>query len=540
MPRLFNAILRSPATHGVLVLLLLSVASFQLRDGEFKQLQGAPGIIATYHTLLTITALDESPVQNHWFLPSVTLGRDIDKYIPWGATVATRTGDDIYTSFYSPGFVVPYLGLKALHADISAHNLALFNGVLGGVSVLILFFLLNALLRYNGFSPVIASAAAVVAGCIGIFSREALLSHGVTYWCHSLYQPLLMGSLLCYLTYLTSTDERRRQISAAGLLVLTLLGPLTEWSGYVFNAGLVLLLWFNNRSSADSRALAIKVGAVTVLAMAMMLTHLMLVLGPRHTLGALLLRFKARNAVAGSLPWLLEGYGQSYGLYLIVLLIILAIAGFSRAQYRSPTARRTTLCLFLAALIPLAENLLLLQHATSFSFDRLKFIPAAAILIALAFAHYRTSARAVLTGVILIAAAQNYRTYRSDIEQSASWGQVDRNNQALAASVLKRIDPDCSVFASEFEVRGYANLLFHHGIYENTSAEQAVDYLHARHGCALVYLEGFAAFEDLPAYTRASILRDTEAAEIIELPTLVAIGQTTKPNTRPAAMPWPD
>lgn len=542
MPKSVNFMFRAPRFYALLLLSLLLLASYQLRKKEFNSLEGAPNIIATYHTLLTITALDESSIEHHWYLPTVSLGREVDKNIPWGATVPTGTGDYLYTSFYSPGFVAPYLWFKTLGLTVTEKNLIIFNVVLGGISALLLFFLLNALLISNGFSAALSAAAAVTGCGIAVFSREALLSHGVTYWCHSLWQPLFIAALLMYLKYQTGETGRGRKICAATLVLLAFAGALTEWTGYVFNAGLVVLLWFDTKQPRASRALAITIFVTSALAMAVMLVHFMLALGFRHTLGALLLRFMARNGASGNVSGLIGGYGQSYGLFLVTLLIILGIAHFKPYQYASVAARRTTITLMLAACIPLSENLLLLNHSTAFSFDRLKFIPLAAMLIALAFANYRTSARIALLALVMVCAGQNYRSYRADITAAAGWGDISREDKALAATVISQTDPACTVFASSFEVRAYANLLFHHGIYENVSAANSLNLLHARHGCALVYLEGLPVFDDLPAYTRATIVTTTGASTTVEslkneqLPESVK-AQTAKPNSPPATTP---
>jgi hypothetical protein len=533
MPKFLSTAPR-PFLYAVVILALMLFTSYQLRSAEFDRIDGAPNIIATYHTLLTVTALDESPAAEHFFLPTVSLGRDIDKHIPWGATRPTSSGDFIYTSFYSPGYVAPYLWFKAWNLAITEHNLVVFNFVLGCLSTLILFLLLNTLLRYNGFSPALAAIAAVAGCIISVFSREALLSNGVTYWCHSLWQPLFLGSLLCFLQYQTSPSERGRKFSAAVLLALAFVGPLTEWTGYIFNAGLITLLWVNGPKSSNSRALALKILLATALAMALMLAHLILALGLRATIGALLARFVARNASSGSLTELIGGYGQSYGLFLIGIVVILAIASFSRFHDASATRRNVTLSLLIASAVPLAENLLLLQHASMFSFDRLKFIAPSALLIALAFASYKVTARIVLAGVLAAAALQNFRAYRSDIKLFSAWSDISSSDKRLAGDVLKEIDPACTVFASSFEVRGYANLLFHHGIHENATPEQAMTFLRSDHGCALVYLEGASVFDDdLPAYTKATITRTNGESKTL----LAATTQTTTPNTPLATTP---
>lgn len=69
---------------GVLVVLLMLVVSFFIRVGDFEKVPPAPNMEASYHVILTMSALKESPIVNHWFLPTVSLGGTLDKNIPWG------------------------------------------------------------------------------------------------------------------------------------------------------------------------------------------------------------------------------------------------------------------------------------------------------------------------------------------------------------------------------------------------------------------------------------------------------------------------
>lgn len=524
MTRFLIATMRSYLFYGVLAISLMLIVSFQLRHKEFNSIDGAPNIIATYHALLTATALDESSAGHHWYLPTVSLGKEIDKNIPWGATVKTKTGDYIYTSFYSPGFVAPHLWFKTLQIAPSEINLVRFNFMLGCISALALFFLLTDLLIHNGFSRLTASASATIGCFIGVFSREALLSHGVTYWSQSLYQPILIGSLFFYLKYLTANSERLKKTHAAALILFAFSGPLIEWTGYVFNAGLVILLWMNSKQSPCSRTMAIKILAATALAGAVTLTHLALAVGLSPAIDALLGRFVARGTSAGSLAGLSSGYGQSYGLFLIVV-IALGITILINYKQSSSAHRRTTLLILIASTTPLIENILMLQHATVFSFDRLKLIPLAALIIALAFASYKNIGRITLIIFIIASSVQNYIVYRSDISAFSKWGEINKENKILALNTTRDINPNCTIFTSSIGVRGYANLLFHHGIYEYVTTDDSLKLLHFRKGCALVHLDGFFAFPDLPAYTRATITKDTGETRIVESQKNLSVSQ---------------
>ncbi|MCE9605548.1 MAG: hypothetical protein K8U03_11705 [Planctomycetia bacterium] len=145
-PKLVTARILTPSVLGTLVLGLMIFASLKVRERDFRKVVGTPNLEATYHALLTITALEENPAENHLFLPSVSLGNDLDKHISWGLTAPTKTGDYIYTSYTPPGFVAPYVVFHVLNLDVSRANLARFNFVLGAIASIVLFSFLRQLL----------------------------------------------------------------------------------------------------------------------------------------------------------------------------------------------------------------------------------------------------------------------------------------------------------------------------------------------------------------------------------------------------------
>ena len=342
MLRYFKSNVRSPLFLGLFALILLLIFSLSLRQQDFKNVTGAQNLEATYHVLLTVTALNESPVENHWYLPSVSLGREADKHIPWGATVPTKTGDYIYTSFTPPGFLAPYFWFNAFDLEPSVKNLARFNFFLGGVSVFTLFFLLVSLLKFNGYGPWVSVGAALVGSAIGIFSREALLSHGVIYWSQSLYQTILIFSLYFLFRWLASETELSRRLYLAAIIVLAIAGALTEWSGYIFNGGLIFILWLNRLDSVHSKALAIYIFIATAIAGILTVVHFSLAVGFGPAIGAFLGRFLARNTSVGSVDGLIQGYGLSYGLFILTILSILALSYFGNRQQATGHRQQAT------------------------------------------------------------------------------------------------------------------------------------------------------------------------------------------------------
>lgn len=92
----------------VAVFMVICVAVFKYRSGEINYYNAD----ATWHTLLTIEAYNETPISEHLFLPIVSLGSQDDKYIPWGATIPDENGNYYYTSFSVAGYFFPWLFMK--------------------------------------------------------------------------------------------------------------------------------------------------------------------------------------------------------------------------------------------------------------------------------------------------------------------------------------------------------------------------------------------------------------------------------------------
>lgn len=493
---------------GVLVVLLMLVVSFFIRVGDFEKVPPAPNMEASYHVILTMSALKESPIVNHWFLPTVSLGGTLDKNIPWGATIPTSTGDYVYTSFASSGFLAPYFTFSALNIEFSLENLAKFNFVIGALSALIIYTWLSQLLFFCGFRKWSAVSGGVVGAAVAIFSREALLSHGVLYWVHSFYQIILVLSLFVFFKYLSSENERASRVYGWILVGLAFWGASTEWTGYVFNAGIFFILLFDRLKVPFSKALAVKVFIATFFAGILTIVHYGVVTGFESSINSFIARFFARNTSTGSLYSLFEGYALSYGLFLLVVAVFFPVVAFFSAKKDVRLA--VFWSLLVAASVPLIENLVMLQHAQEFSFDRLKMLLPIAMILSFYFAWLDTKWRSVLLVLILASAVYGFYSYKVYNERYSAWSAMDAENQDLKVLVLKEVDIDCAVLSSNTRVRAYANLLFHRGIYESSSdlvvKDDAVD------SCASVHLTASVPFVDLPEYLSALVWKEGEYA----------------------------
>ena len=506
---------RNSLVVGLLALLVLLAGSLCLRQHEFAQPKGAQDMEATYHVLLTVTAMNENPLPSHWYLPIISLAGEQNKHIPWGATIATKAGDYVYTSFTPPGFLAPYFFFKVVGWQPTPTHLVYFNFLLGSASVAILFFLLAALLRFNGYAPRPAVCAAVLGCTVAIFSREALQSQGLVYWNQCLYQLILVVSFWLLFHCVTAGQEKQRKLCSILLVIAAFLGPWTEWTGYVFNAGAIVLLW--RHESAQLRKLARYLLWATVIAGLLTLLHYGLLAGFLPAMKAFVKRFLSRSTASGSLVELLQGYGLSYGVFLLLVFLAPALAYFRKDSSAAAHEKSLTLACFVVACIPVFENIVMLQHASQFSYDRLKFVFPAAMILAFTYVRLPKWPRLAFVALVLVACVHGYKSYRADMNTYAPWADADAANIQLAKQIGGKLDLNCAVLSTNMAVRGYADLLFHRGIFEHKTVADSVPLMASRHACAAVFLDGTELFPDLPRYTSATLTFKDGSTQVLRV-----------------------
>ena len=86
--------------------------------------------------------------------------------------------------------------------------------------------------------------------------------------------------------------------------------------------------------------------------------------------------------------------------------------------------------------------MLMLQHASQFSFDRLKFIIPATILFSVGFASLKINGRIMLSLLLLVASIHGWISYKNDLKGYKSWAAIDAANRDLATRVWNATLPD--------------------------------------------------------------------------------------------------
>ncbi|WFE67735.1 hypothetical protein P8S54_05720 [Thiomicrospira sp. R3] len=327
------------------ILFLLSVAQFL--KGDLDDGIGVRNLEAPYHVLLTVEALKNSPIENHYLLPSVSLGLTEDKFISWGATVPTETGDYVYTSFNSPGFILPYLWFEITGLDVNIQNLAYLNSILGVLVVLILLAMMfEVLTRFLNYSHARAGLVTTIALIPAIFSHEVLVSHGLVFWVHSFYQFIFVATLYAMLRWFKADTNNGKKSWALILIVLLFLGPYTEWTGFIFNIGLFFVLMALSfvRSSLipNPKRLALLVAFLTTVAGCLMVAHYAIAVGFWPAIEAFQSRFFARSTTRGSFPGLFIGYLQSYGYFLLIFCASLFYLATNYFRQQTADSRQQT------------------------------------------------------------------------------------------------------------------------------------------------------------------------------------------------------
>lgn len=455
--------------YVAVVALVVASAALRFRTGDIAYQNED----ATWHTLLTVQAYDETPASEHLFLPLVSLGEPADKYIPWGHTIPDDAGNYYYTSFSPAGFVAAWAFIKALGLPVAESSLYLFGTTLLAASAVVLVHLILLAFDRSPHREALALGGAV----LYVFVPEILHGMGLVYWHQSLMQVTLLLQVAAYYHYAVRGSRAWR----VAFYVLALLNPYVEWTGYVANVGFALAELARGRRDGWARALgrACAVGALTLASFALFCAHYLMRVSAADFAGSLLFSFTARNAASTDVTFLdlLAGYPVALRWLLAALAVLLALALVARRGRLSLAPGMGTL-LFVSA-FPVLENVIMKQHACRYSYDMMK---AAVPLVLLACELARnaieaprnrrlgTVGAASFVALAVAASALNFASYAAD-EHYVKDNPHRSDDAAIAREVTERY-PD-ALYACDRGVRGYVNLLFGRGVYEFQTLEGA-------------------------------------------------------------------
>lgn len=430
---------------------------------------------ATYHVLLTMKSYENIPVSVHKFLPIVTL-EEADRNIPWGACVKDKIGNYYYTSFSSIGFLLPYLFAKIFHLPINIYTLYAFNSLIYIVTLILTIYMFCKL-----FSKYINNNIIILfTTLIYLFQTEIMHSQGVVYWVQSIFQMLIIIHFLLFLNY----EKPKYKLP---FFIMCLIMPYVEWTGYISNFAFALIIFLKNieknkKINTTTFEIPGLIFVLTVLSFIIFSIHYLLNINLGEYIIALTTRFSDRNitSIQATIVDLLAGYFVSYR-YILILLGILLLIVLTLKKYRTTflnliKEQKYPLIFFCVIML---ENMILLQHAVEYTFDRLKLIY---IILMIFF---------VLIGTIYIGHKENYHInkiivillvgisiinmidYKTGYANYITPNKYGLDNQIMTQYIKSNYNRSNSVLCTNRSVRGYMNLLFDRGIYEFLEYPQA-------------------------------------------------------------------
>lgn len=491
----------------LLPILLMFVASAAIRWWQ-RDDRIVANIEASYHVLLTVDAMNQTPPSVHRFLPIVTLGRPLDRDVPFGASVRGPGGVYYYTSFPPLGFIAPWAFFRLTHLAPNVDHLMVFNMGIHLVATLLLALLVMEAANALDVDPHTRAWIVMLSAASYLFTFEALYSHGIVYWHHSLFQVFWLLQLVMaarvFRCAASGVPIRRRDVVV--LVACSALGPATEWAGYLATASIAGICWWRARHTAGHalRRIALALLLAETVSGLVFVAHFAWVLGLSPLLDALRARAGARSTPHGSLVALAFGYVESFGAFLL-------FAGAVVATYLVVVRRRPPgwiVALLLAAVLPLSENLLLAQHATTYHYDRLKalvpLIGASALLIVMLPSQLRRQALFTWLAVL---------TWNVDhLKRSRSIATVP--SMAINASLLRRVHAiarPCALFATNTYPRGWVELSLAGNAYEAIPSADSVRSLVASRGACqgLYFVVARSPGEAMYVWRRAVVYEPT-------------------------------
>lgn len=446
---------------GTAVMLVICVTVFKYRSGEINYYNSD----ATWHTLLTIEAYNETPISEHLFLPIISLGNANDKYIPWGITLSDENGNYYYTSFSAAGYFLPWLFIKLFRLPVTEGSLYIFNSILFAVSTA-----LWTGLIYKVYEDTEEVMAISIIGMLTYISSPVLLhGMGIVYWHQSVMQVTLLLQMIAYYAMMQS-DGRKMRIP---FYILAFLNPYIEWTGYVANVGFAFAeffaYWKADRKEAVKRVLVL--GFITISSGCLFILHYLLRVDSDKLFETMKFRFIERSAAdTVELTELFGGYFKSF-LYLWVLFLILVVWNF---VYNKKLQLRHGMLIFVMV-FPVVENIVMKEHALTYIYDRMKCIYILSFLICefsyclLHNVENKLNAFVEVLLLTVIVCALNLKAYIESDDYI--WKTDYRNNNKVIADYLKVNYADSLLATESNGVRGYIKLLFGRGIYEGVSPD---------------------------------------------------------------------
>ena len=328
---------------------------------------------------------------------------------------------------------------------------------------------------------------------IGLYIFTPVIMHnmGLVFWTHSIMQVIIPAYLLLYVRCI----KKGSPICWILLMVLCIVAPYVEWTGFVINVGLALSELYRRRDSGlKSLKIPLIIGLCTLTSLALIILHFFSVLDPIETVNLLRQRVEYRSGTTGvgafirSILKIGATYVYSYLLYIVVIIVGAIIIKRKGIRIEIPVGFSSVLFVAFFALI---ENFVMLEHAASYTFDCMKASLPIWLLLYLVInslkAKYALFTSNYFSLLCCCIACVFFALYVST--DFYIW-RIDyrSGNEKIATIIQDRYDD--SVIGFNDRVRGYINIVFDRGVYERVQSVDDVIKLAEDSGCQYaVYLK---------------------------------------------------
>lgn len=316
-------------------------------------------------------------------------------------------GDHYYLSTPPFAYIFPYSVFKLLRIVPGILPIQIFNLFLHGINCFIIFLILHRLLRD---CPSVRRPAALIGFLIYLFSPITLWYHGNAYFVETCVQTFFLLGIFLFLKW-----HKKPLLMGINLFLMT----YTNWLGFFFTFGLILLALFKRRESRY-RVLLWVVPFFSLLSLSLVLWQYSQIDGLQNLLDHFLATFFRRSPFKTFPPLLFrpEVWGKigfyhlsgnlPFLLFLFVLFILLYKKQKSFCLALTPEEKNL---LFLAGAPALLHDIVFLDSTFYHEFYMMKFMIFYILLTAMVYRRVapflaKRLVAAIFSGAVLLSIGQ--------------------------------------------------------------------------------------------------------------------------------------
>lgn len=484
-----NRIISRQSILMYMIILLVSITSCIVRYPDFETTLWSASD-TNYQCLMNAKAMLEADEGTASFLPLITFSEDTDYGLEYSSGAFDRkTGKYFYyISFPSFPFIMFVWFLKITGLAVNEVSLYIFCSILFCISVLVVVRLFETI-----FSEKLSRYwIAFITGITYMFSFEIMHSLGLTYWGQNWYMVIYPVLFVQFVRI-----ERMDSPAFREYLIFVILGFIllqTEWSGYFALSAfwMVCLLRLIKNKERKYVYLVTAIVVEVIIAASLFVILRVNLVGFYEFLNVMKQRTAGRTRISDYSVFAVEkSLVYSFG------NIMVLIAGYAvwLSIYHSKIKKKISIrngymAMFILLIVPLLENHLFVNHALTYSMDKMKwyfvinFILLNIISELISLKHAKIIVGYSM-GCVMMASLFSYlfieNNYRWSDERLKSSSELERFIDAnYGDNVLGQLGNN--------SVWGYSKMLFGHGIVKETSMrsliKRARDF-HRRYAVAL-------------------------------------------------------